>query len=179
MIGGLMKTTSRFAIVAAASVLAGNAFAADLGGNCCNDLEERVAELEATTARKGNRKVSLTVSGQVNEALIFWDDGVESNAYVVSNNSSRTRFRFVGDAKINADWSAGYLLEIGGRYANSSNRQQTTDRAGGDANAIDIRHSAWWFESKQLGRIWVGETSSATDGITEINLSASLIGSRH
>ena len=38
------------------------AFAADLGGNCCADLEERIAELEATTARKGNRKVSLTVS---------------------------------------------------------------------------------------------------------------------
>ncbi len=30
-------------------------------GNCCADLEERVAELEATTARKGNRKVSLTL----------------------------------------------------------------------------------------------------------------------
>ena len=32
------------------------ALAADLGGNCCSDLEKRIAELEATTARKGNRK---------------------------------------------------------------------------------------------------------------------------
>jgi hypothetical protein len=32
------------------------ASAADLGGNCCADLEERVAELEATTVRKGNRR---------------------------------------------------------------------------------------------------------------------------
>ncbi len=45
----------------------GSASAADLGGNCCADLEERIAELEATTARKGNRKVSLTVSGWVAE----------------------------------------------------------------------------------------------------------------
>jgi hypothetical protein len=30
--------------------------AADLGGDCCADLEERVAELEATTASKGNSK---------------------------------------------------------------------------------------------------------------------------
>ena len=29
----------------------GSASAADLGGNCCADLEERIAELEATTAR--------------------------------------------------------------------------------------------------------------------------------
>jgi hypothetical protein len=37
-------------------VLSGSvsAKAADLGGSCA-DLEERVAELEATTARKGNR----------------------------------------------------------------------------------------------------------------------------
>jgi hypothetical protein len=30
------------------------ASSADLGGDCCADLEERVAELEATTVRKGN-----------------------------------------------------------------------------------------------------------------------------
>ena len=55
--GGLMLGTSV------------SAQAADLGGDCCGDLEERVAELEATTARKGNRKVKLEVSGQVNEAV--------------------------------------------------------------------------------------------------------------
>jgi hypothetical protein len=34
--------------------------AADLGSDCCADLEERVAELEATTVRKGNKNVSVT-----------------------------------------------------------------------------------------------------------------------
>ena len=170
MTGGLKKTTSRLAIATIASVVASGAFAADLGGNCCADLEERVAELEATTARKGNRKVKLTVSGHVNEAVIFWDDGSEKNTYVVSNNNARTRFRFVGDAKINGDWSAGYLAEIGLRYANSGSRNQTTPGGGSNANQVDIRHSAWWLERKDIGRLWVGKTSSATDGITEINL---------
>ena len=64
MIGGLQKNISRLAIVAAAGAMSSTAaMAADLGGNCCADLEERVAELEATTARKGNRRVSLTISG--------------------------------------------------------------------------------------------------------------------
>src|SRR6185437_3463157 len=89
------------------------ATAADLGGDCCADLEERVAELEATTARKGNRKVSLTVSGWVNEAVFWWDDGSERNTYVGTNAVEQTRVRFVGEAKINADWTAGYQLEIG------------------------------------------------------------------
>ena len=63
----------RWAVAAAAVVLGGGmvpASAADLGGDCCADLEERIAELEATTARKGNRKVKLEVSGLVNEASV-------------------------------------------------------------------------------------------------------------
>ena len=172
MIGGLFKSASRVALIAAAGILAGGvaAQAADLGGNCCADLEERVAELEATTARKGNRKVSLTVYGQVNEAILFWDDGEESNAYVVDNNTSRTRFGFRGEAAINGDLSAGYLLEIGVRFAGSNNRSQLSSAAGGDSNTLDIRHSAWYLQSKTFGTVWLGETSTATDGITEINL---------
>jgi hypothetical protein len=172
MIGDLLKSASRVALVAVAGISVSGvaAQAADLGGNCCADLEERVAELETTAARKGNRKVSLTVYGQVNEAVIFWNDGQERNAYVVSNNNSRSRFGFRGDAKITSDVSAGYLMEIGVRYANSTARSQNADGAGGNSSSLDIRHSAWYLDSKSLGRVWVGQTSTATDGITEINL---------
>jgi len=163
--------SSFVALIAAAGLVGGiaSAQAADLGGDCCADLEERVAELEATTARKGNRKVKLTVSGQVNEQILFWDDGVETNAYITTNEISRTRFRFVGDAKINADWSAGYLLEIGVRAPRGNTNNQNTDD--GAAAALDIRHSAWWIANKQLGKVWLGQTSTASDGITEIDLS--------
>ena len=82
MFGGLTKTSSRIAIAAALGLtLGGFAFkatpaqAADLGGDCCADLEERVAELEATTVRKGNKKVSVTLSGWVVKSMNFWDDG--------------------------------------------------------------------------------------------------------
>ena len=65
--------------------------AADLGGNCCADHEERIAELESTTARKGNRNVSLSISGWVNEALFAWDDGTQHNAYLGTNMWSSSR----------------------------------------------------------------------------------------
>ena len=78
MNGGRM-TTSRFAIAAVATALMGTtAMAADLGGNCCADLEERIAELEATTVRKGNRKVSLPISGFVSHHVMWWDDGTQT-----------------------------------------------------------------------------------------------------
>ena len=168
MIGGHMKS-SFVALVAAAGLVGGiaSAQAADLGGDCCADLEERVAELEATAARKGNRKVSLTVSGFVHEAVLFWDDGFESNIYQGTNLVAQTRFRFVGNAKINADWSAGYLLELGAVGSALDALNQAVDDAGG---GVSVRHSAWWLQSKQLGKFWVGQTSTATDGITEINL---------
>ncbi len=87
--------------------------AADLGGNCCADLEERVAELEATTARKGNRKVSLTISGWVAEQVTFWDDGVESNAYVGGIGTTLgTNVKFTGQAQIAPGWTAGYVLHL-------------------------------------------------------------------
>lgn len=169
----------RWAVAAAAVVLGGGmvpASAADLGGDCCADLEERIAELEATTARKGNRKVKLEVSGLVNEALLFWDDGDRSDVYVGTNDAARTRFRFKGEGKITDDLKAGYLLEIGVR-ANRLNRTDqfndngiTNNTTGGEsANVLDVRHSTWFLSSKTYGKLYVGKTDQATERITEVN----------
>ena len=76
----LARGAAAFAGLGALALVSTSAQAADLGGDCCADLEERVAVLEATTARKGNRKVSLTVSGWMNQALLVWDDGHDSDA---------------------------------------------------------------------------------------------------
>ena len=139
--------------------------AADLGGDCCADLEERVAELEATTARKGNRVVSLTVYGKVNEALQYWDDGFEQNIYQVTNDTSRTRFGMKGKAKISNDLYAGYKIEIGIRTASQKKLTQNNDDAGAD---LDLRHSEWTIGSKTYGSLTMGEASMAHDGITQI-----------
>jgi predicted porin len=148
-----------------------SAQAADLGGNCCADLEERVAELEATTARKGNRKVKLEIYGQVNEAVMFWDDGFEQNAYVVTNDASRSRFGFKGGAKINDDWSANFKIEIGVRSANSKRSNQNDSVGKGNpAQDFDVRHVWWNLKSKKYGTFQVGHTPTATEDITEANL---------
>jgi predicted porin len=162
-----MKFLTSCATVAVAMLIAGPANAADLGGNCCADLEERIAELEATSVRKGNRKVSLTISGFVNESVMAWDDGVESNVYQGTNDVQRSRFRFVGDAQIVGDWKAGYLMEFGVR----SNRLNRTnqDVSNTFTDALDLRHQMWYLENKSYGKLSVGLTSQATDDITEMN----------
>ncbi|MEQ1717739.1 MAG: hypothetical protein ABL907_17470 [Hyphomicrobium sp.] len=165
---------AQLAVLAALGIFTGgmtSAQAADLGGNCCADLEERIAELEATTARKGNRKVSLEISGHINEAVLYWDDGVESNVGTYTNDNARSRFRLKGEAKINGDWKAGYLMEWGVRTQNSKRFNQD-DPKGDGAGQLDLRHQVWYLNSKTFGRVWMGLTGGASEGVTETNLAA-------
>ncbi len=165
MYGGLKKSASRLALVAAAGVLSTGAYAADLGGDCCADLEERVAELEATTARKGNRKVSLTVSGQVNRAIMYWNDGVDSNTYFgLDNTNSSTRFGFSGSAKISPAVSAGFsiLIDVADKARTYTVSQGSEDTAAGNGDhLLRMRDANWWLEHSSLGRVTVGRLTTA------------------
>lgn len=169
MTSGLKTSVAAVALLAGVGLGGLSARAADLGGDCCADLEERIAELEATTVRKGNRKVKLEISGHVNETLIFWDDGVESNVGVYTNDNSRTRVRFKGSATIADGVKAGYLLEIGVRAARSNRFTQLEPNPLEEAG-LDVRHSAWYIESERYGTVWLGRTGPAGESITEINL---------
>ncbi len=174
MIERVEKSAGWVSIVASgAFILAGSvtAQAADFGGDCCADLEERIAELEATTARKGNRKVSLTVYGKVNQAVMWWDDGNEQNAYVVTNDASRSRFGFKGKAKITGDWSAYYKIEIGIRTANSKRNNQFNHLGTPiDFTKLDLRHTEWGLNSKTWGKFGVGKQKNITKDITKMNV---------
>lgn len=186
MIGGLMKTTSRFAIAAAASFLVGGfaltpAKAADLGGDCCADLEERVAELEATTVRKGNRKVSVTLYGWVNAGLTWYDNGEESDAYVIDNDTASSRIGVKGSGQIRPGLEAGYKIELkaaGDDLSGTAENDQddgTGQYDSTDSNSslggVRVRHASWYLKHDQLGSLTVGQTDNATNGIESIDLS--------
>ena len=158
-----MKARLFGAAAIAATVLGGStAFAADLGGNCCADLEERIAELEATTARKGNRKVSLTITGWVSSQLYWFDDGIELNVYVVDNhNDLSSNVKFTGSAQISPGWKAGYSLWI---YTNGPSSLVANDE-GLDQKGwgLNVENSYWFIQSDTLGKISMGKQSLAAD----------------
>jgi predicted porin len=168
-----LKVMSAAALFLGAAAVGGMspANAADLGGDCCSDLEERVAELEATTARKGNRKVSLEVYGQVTTGVLFFDNGDVNDVYVGDNSNSPSRFGFKGSAKISPSLSAGFHIEVAVQSAPLSGVKVDDDDAGqpGDG-ALSLRFANWYLDSKSLGRLTVGRISSAMDGIQEIDL---------
>jgi predicted porin len=170
MIGGL-KLTGRLAAAAILCAVGGvpgmeeRAEAADLGGDCCADLEERVAELEATTVRKGNKKVAVELYGRVNRVVNFWDDGSESNMYVLNNSYSSTRFGLRGKAKIADGWTSGFQIEIEDEGNLSKFVDQFNDNP--TNGELNLRRSAIYFDSKKYGKVWLGQQSTAKDDIVK------------
>jgi len=137
-----------------------NAHAADLGGNCCADLEERVAELEATTARKGNRKMSVVIYGSVNKALLWNNFGPENSKQVV-DGATPTVLGVKGEAKITPNWKAGFVIELGVDNYNVS-------LPNGDGVAL-LREASLYIDGT-VGKITLGRTSMATDTVGEITV---------
>lgn len=172
------------AIVAAAAL--GFAYqkakAADLGKDGVADLEERVAELEATAARKGTRKVTLTISGQISKSLL-WTDGLglasDNKLRVIDNGNSGTRVKLIGEAKISPDSKAGFIFEYG---FDETRGMGLGPVVGPLVNWLDgtasLRRSAVYVESATLGRVTVGKYDMATEGIVEIDISQSHLASR-
>lgn len=166
---GGRRAKAAAALAAVVAWVGGSANAADLGGaDCCADLEERVLELEQFAARKGNRKVSLRMSGQISQAVLAFDDGVEKQAYQVQNSNSSSRLRFDGVAKLTSDLRAGYVIELNIGTASSAGVSQTSDESG--TGTPTVRQSAWFIDSRRLGSITVGQSSPATDDIIGYNL---------
>jgi hypothetical protein len=192
MIRGIMSTVGVAAVVLTAST----AFAADLGGNCCADLEERVAELEATVAKKGTRKVSLTVYGWVNKTMFHFDDGVQTNNYLgIDNTNSATRFGFRGDAAINSEWKAGYSILLDVFTGATSARVTQASEDGGnvsgttstfDDHLVRMRDANVFLESSRIGRFTLGRlTLTGAQGTIDLggignvaSASYSLLGGR-
>jgi hypothetical protein len=192
MNGRSRRAASHGTVAALAGLLLsmGAADAADLGGNCCADLEERVAELEATTVRKGNRRVSLTLSGQVNRSLLYWDDGFMSDLYSVDNAIANSRFRMTGTAKLSADVTVGFYTEFSMALGARSHQVNQVDDDGftgsggilggavlGDGiggagdSVLDFNQANWYISSTHWGRLTVGRMTTATAGVSVIDLS--------
>jgi hypothetical protein len=156
-------------------------------------LEERIAELEATTARKGNRKVSLTISGWVGQQVMWWDNDFtgRNDVYVHDLGTTLgTHFKMTGQATIMPGFYAGYVIHV--ETMGSDSLTHNDDTATGPAlyNLINSIHShpaggqgpgpgaaaavtwglgvqtlqAFWFvKSDHLGKVSVGLQSQASD----------------
>jgi predicted porin len=98
----------------------------------------------------------FTVSGQVNQAVVFGGD--TDDAEIVDNNTSGSRFRFKGSKAINDAVKAGFRYEMQDQDNVSSS---LTDREDTDVRVSQI------YLSGDFGKFSLGKGSSVSDGIFE------------
>ncbi|MFQ6017062.1 MAG: porin [Kiloniellaceae bacterium] len=123
----------------------------------------------------GKDDVKLTLSGQVNRVSFFGDDGTESNFFHSDNENSSTRWRLVGSGRIDDEWSVGTLIEQDiGQTNNSSAVKIDQDSSVSDVS-FDNRHLTAWLDSKRFGRLWLGKGNTASNNITQIDLSGTTV----
>ena len=116
----------------------------------------------------------MDIGGTVSHAALSWDDGQNTDTYIVGNDNDGTSFEIVGQVERinNSNWSAGYLIEVGMLTAQSSEVNQIDDNAS-EAGTLEINESHMWVRHKNLGQLSWGEVggSSEVDDATEMDLS--------
>ena len=166
-----------------------NVQAADLGGDCCADLEERVAELEATAVKATQKKVALTVSGQVNAALIYYDfsvsDGDDSfnskDMFVGMGQGSASRVQIDGRAEINKDWEAGFRFSFTFDGTNGSDIMGSVNDLSDieffnrpTDDSIGSREAYVFLRNKQLGAVSIGTRDAVLQSAGKVDITERL-----
>ncbi len=152
------------------------AIGGDLGGDCCADIEERVAELEAATVRHPNRKIELTIEGVVNRAALIWDDGERRDTYIVDNAQDGSNILIEGEGELGDGWKAGLTFGIDFLLPSSDFVDQLNDGTPNELlDIIDLSDSFVTVSNERFGTINFGLTDTAADGIANILLSKSYV----
>lgn len=128
------------------------------------------AAVPSKMARSGKKNVQLTISGQINRAGLYVDDGTESELFHVDNDNSSTRVRFVAKSKLDKNWSAGGLFEV--QFESNSSASVEIDQGGAvGTNSFTERHLTLFVDHKAFGRFWLGQGDTASNGTSQADLS--------
>jgi len=150
-----MKTMISIAAVLGLMASAPTAKGADLSGDCCSDLEARVAQLEAYAVRSGNNKIQLELSGSVSYAVL-WSNipGGTGRPDIVNNlqGDNGDIIDLSGSSKIGTSAHAGFFMEL-----------QLEPPHPWSTNSEAVMNEAYvWASSDALGKVSLGEIDMAT-----------------
>lgn len=117
-------------------------------------------------------KVDVSLYGQINRAGLWADNGDASKVYFVDNNFSTTRMG------LDAVAAASEGVNIGGKfeYEIVSNAPLEVNQDVQDTSAtFKLRHADAFLENKSLGKLFLGQGSTSSDGTAERDLSGTTV----
>ncbi len=118
----------------------------------------------------GKDRVSLKVYGQVNRMMLNVSDGSDSRLFHADNDMSSTRVGFKGKAKMDGGWSAGTTIEAQ-MESNSSAKVNLQEDVNSGSATFTERKLEFWVKHKEAGKLSIGQGSTASDGVSEADLS--------
>lgn len=124
--------------------------------------------------------MTLKISGQVNRGVLWGDNGTDDEIFLVDNDNSGTRFRFVASGRLNDDITAGATIEL--QYESNSTTDIRFGANGGTggtglggatpvSRGVGERIGEVWFNSASMGKISLGQGNTASNGTSEVDQS--------
>ena len=122
--------------------------------------------------------LDFKVSGQVNRAVLWGDNGNNDDVKFVDNENSSTRFRFTGSNEFDNNWKVGF------KWENQMESNSSIDDSGdldigsnGDVGDITFteRHMDIYFENSKFGKLSLGQGDTASNGTSEVDLSGTTV----
>ncbi len=116
--------------------------------------------------------VDFKISGQINRAVLWGDNGNNDDLKFVDNDNSSTRFRFTGENDFDENWKVGILWEVQMESNSSADDGidigQNSDVGG---TSFTERKIEFYVDHKKLGRISLGQGDTASNSTAEVDLS--------
>jgi hypothetical protein len=116
--------------------------------------------------------VDFKISGQINRAVLWGDNGNDDDVKFVDNDNSSTRFRFTGGNDFDDNWRVGITWEVE-MQSNPSNDTDIDIGQNDDTSDVDFneRKMEFFVQHKSFGKLYMGQGSTASDGTSEVDLS--------
>ncbi len=124
--------------------------------------------------------IQLKISGQVNRAILWGDNGNDDEVFYTDNDNTGTRFRFVASGRLNDDVTAGATIEL--QFESNSSTDIRFNANGGTPGtsataAVGERIAEVWLNSASMGKLTLGQGNTASNGTAETDLSGTGIAS--
>ncbi len=114
--------------------------------------------------------IALKISGQVNRAFLYADNGVVDDFFHVDNDNSSTRLRARATGQVDCDFEIGAQIEV--QFESNSSADVRFKQSGqASANNFTERKLEIWFDSEAWGTLWLGQGDTASNGTSEVDLS--------
>ena len=117
----------------------------------------------------GADRIRLSISGQVNRALLFSEDGEQAKVFFVDNDNASSRIRLEAAGELTEDLAVGAVIEA--ELQSNSTREVSQDNESTGSASFADRRVEVYVESATFGQVWLGQGHTASDNTSEVDLS--------